>query len=72
MKGMIGKSETGLEQGLEVFKKWPPQKLKKEHWYAIRAWGFVRVSFGEGRFTFVKENSGRRKFLSRVVETEDI
>ncbi len=57
MKGMIIKLETGMEQGLEVLKKRPSYKLTMKHWYAIRAWGFVRVSFGEGVCNFVQGNS---------------
>jgi hypothetical protein len=61
-----------LEQGLQIFKKQPPQKLKTEYWYATRAWGFVTVSYVEGRCNFIKGNSGERELLSRVVKTGDI
>jgi hypothetical protein len=43
---MVRKLETGLEQGLRIFKKWPAQELEKVHWYAIWARGFVVACFG--------------------------
>jgi hypothetical protein len=42
---MVGKMKTGLEQGLQVFKKWPAQKPEKVYMDAIRARGFVGVFF---------------------------
>jgi hypothetical protein len=54
MKGVVRKMETGLEQGLYVFKKPPAQKLEKIHGYAIWAWGFVGGCFREGRCNFFK------------------
>jgi hypothetical protein len=56
MKGVVRKMETGLEQGLKVFKKRPAQKLKEMHGYAIWARGFVGACFGEGRYNFFKCN----------------
>jgi hypothetical protein len=51
MEGMIRKMEASLKQGLKVFKEWP-SKLKKGHWYAIRARDVVGMCFGKGRCNF--------------------
>ncbi len=53
---MVRKVEINLRYGLKVFKEQPAQKLEKMHWYAICAWGFVQVCFGESRCIFLKCN----------------
>jgi hypothetical protein len=46
MKGTVRQIETGLEQGLKLFKKQPAQRLEKINWYALRDWAFVWVCLG--------------------------
>jgi hypothetical protein len=62
MKGVVRKTEAGLEQGLYVFKKQPAQKLDVVHRYAIWAWGFVGACFGEGRCNFSSVVEGGEDF----------
>ncbi len=54
MKEIVRKVETSLEKGVKVFRERLAQTLKKIHWYAIWAWGFVGAGFGEGRCNFLK------------------